>query len=119
LYHKLTHYNNKKEKNQIKPIRKYRLFFIFLEPELSDFDLGTGKLINKPLSSIFKAFHFFLFTSIFKKIFFNSRVKKIKFFFEKLPFSNLFFYISKGNIHLFKKNNHLTPLHYSQSMVGA
>jgi len=35
-------------------------------------DFGTGKIINKPLSIILKACHFFLFTSIFKKIFFNS-----------------------------------------------
>jgi len=34
-------------------------------------DLGIGKLIDKPLSSILKARHFFLFTSIFKKILFN------------------------------------------------
>jgi DNA primase len=34
--------------------------------------LGTGKLIDQLLSCSLKACHFFLFTFIFKKIFFNS-----------------------------------------------
>jgi len=34
-----------------------------------DREPGTGKVINKPLSSILKARHFFLFTSILKKYF--------------------------------------------------
>ena len=41
---------------------------------------------------------FFLFTSIFKKILFNSRVKKFNFFLEKFYFLNHCFYIIKGNI---------------------
>jgi hypothetical protein len=59
---------------------------------------------SRPLSSILKARHFFLFTFIFKKIFFNYRVKKFNFFFEKLYFSKNFFYIYKWNIQLFQKS---------------
>jgi hypothetical protein len=50
-------------------------------------ELGTGKVINKPLSSILKACHFFLFTSTFKKIFFNSKKEKFNLHLFKVLFA--------------------------------